>query len=96
MKHFHRKFITVGEILSIGIKKLSKAMFGIQDMIELNAGLMTKDSLLETYVLSHDNLILELYYKELLRLPVRLGTLEFYKLGRKVEGQDMTIAQKTV
>lgn len=50
-------------------------MFGMREMVELNTSLMTKNSMLETYMLSHDNLILELYYKELLRLPVRLGTL---------------------
>lgn len=47
-------------------------------------------------MLSHDNLILELYYDSVLRLPVRLGTLEFHKLGKKVEGQDLTVSDKTI
>lgn len=65
-------------------------------MIEPNAGLISKGKFIETYVLSHDNLILELYYNSVLRLPVRLGTLEFHKLGKKVEGQDLTLSDKTI
>lgn len=32
----------------------------------------------------------------MLRLPVRLGTLEFHKLGEKIEGQNATVSDKTI
>jgi len=37
---------------------------------------------LNTYIEAHDNLVLELYGKQLLRLPVRLSTLSFSKFQK--------------
>jgi len=40
------------------VPKFTKALFGVKEMIELNAGVLTKGSLIETYMMSHDNMIL--------------------------------------
>jgi hypothetical protein len=31
---------------------------------------------------SHDNLILNLYYDQLIKLPIRIGTLDFFKITK--------------
>lgn len=38
--------------------------------------------LLNIRINSHDNLILNLYYDKLIKLPLRIGTLDFYKISK--------------
>jgi hypothetical protein len=35
---------------------------------------------MSTRIESHDNTILKLYYDQTIKLPIKLGTLDFYKL----------------
>lgn len=45
--------------------------------------LKSKAEIIETYVNSNDQLMLELYKDKLLLLPIRFNTLDFHKLGEK-------------
>lgn len=38
---------------------------------------------LSTYVNSHDNLIMDIYKKELVILPIRVGTIDFNKMTKQ-------------
>lgn len=53
--------------------------FGNYSKMELRMENSTRFNVLSTYIAAHDNLVLELYSKELLSLPIRLSTLSFNK-----------------
>lgn len=79
-----RKYLTVGQLLKL--KFYPKMEFNLKGSIRGN--------LLTTYINSHDNLVVELYNKELLLLPVRFSTLSFYRF-RPTDG-NMSKVLKTV
>ena len=49
--------------------------------------------MLNMRVNSHDNLILNLYYDRLIKLPLRIGTLDFYKISKDRPDLEDTILQ---
>ena len=67
-----RKYLKVAQLANL-------ALFSSYSKKELSTKVSTRVNVMKTYVEAHDNLVLELYSKELLRLPVRLSTLSFSK-----------------
>jgi len=63
--------------------------------MEFNLKGSIRGNLLTTYINSHDNLVVELYNKELLLLPVRFSTLSFYRFRPDPE-KNMSKVLKTV
>jgi hypothetical protein len=61
----------------------------IKDLI----GQMNTLRMLNIRINSHDNLILHLYYDSLIKLPLRIGTLDFFKINKKRPDLDDTIRQ---
>ena len=49
--------------------------------------------MLNMRVNSHDNLILNLYHHRLIKLPLRIGTLDFYKISKDRPDLEDTILQ---
>jgi len=77
---YFRKYFTVSQL-----RNLTKN-FSILKNIDININNSVRFSMLKTYINSYDNLVLDLYNKDLLELPVRLSTLSFYKFKSDATG----------
>lgn len=77
---YEKKFVNFSNLLNIGIDmlrgKFKNVEVGFRDIVR-RLELMKYVSLrLEC----HDNTIMNLYYDQTVRLPIELGTLDFYKI----------------
>ena len=89
---FKRKFLGFTDTITLGSRQLANSL---PKMAEAGTVLMTKSNILTGFVESHDNLMVEMYFEELLRLPVRIGTLDFYMLGKE-SSMGIPITQETL
>lgn len=44
-----------------------------------------KMNIMETFINCHDNLIFDLYYEDLLKMPIYLSTLDFHKIKENLD-----------
>jgi hypothetical protein len=51
-------------------------------LLETGSFSESRSDLLKSFINGEDNLTLSIYYKELVSLPIRLGTLDFHKFKR--------------
>lgn len=51
--------------------------------------IQAKLNMLQLYVNSHDNLIIKIYRRELIQMPIRFDTLDFHLMTQKPKGYNM-------
>lgn len=74
---FKRQFFGFFDMVSLGFSSI----FGSSKSTSFDIpAFQNKLNVLQTYIESHDNLILDLYYLDLLKMPIHLSTLDFDKI----------------
>lgn len=82
---FKRKFFGFFDLLSEGFSWGFSKIFRLAKKTSLDIPVFqNKYNIFQTYLESHDNLILDLYYKNLILLPIHLSVLDFQKIGSEL------------
>ena len=91
----NRRFINCCDVLSYICEYLCCCcdLGGVGSYFKDMIGHMQTFKMLMIRINSHDNLILHLYYDKLIKLPLRIGTLDFFKINMKRPDLDDTIRQ---